>query len=178
MSIRAVFLDFDGVLNSHDYLARIREEGKTIGGLMGLDRLAVARLNRLIREADDAKVVISSSWRHGRTRPQLARLLADAGFVGSVIGMTPDFVHVHEEAGVVIGKQRGDEIQAWLDVAPRFGHDVDSFVILDDGSDMAHLKDRLVKTEFSMGLLEEHVDRAIRMLCAAPPLVVLAEAIP
>jgi hypothetical protein len=74
--------------------------------------------------------------------------------------------------GIYAAEARGQEIQAWLDGAPRYGIEVESFVILDDDSDMVHLADRLVKTSFETGLLDEHVDRAIAMLVAAPPLLV------
>ena len=58
--------------------------------------------------------------------------------------------------------QRGTEIQAWLDAWR--GEPVESFVILDDEGDMAHLLPRLVQTGWSTGLLHEHVQVARRLL--------------
>lgn len=159
--MRIVFLDFDGVLNSHAFVARrpIEEHGKHIG----LDPLAIERLNRLLREAS-AEVVVSSTWRHRRDCAQLQTVLTEKGFVGKVLGKTPRYL-----------KNRGEEIQAWLYDAPNYGIEVESFVILDDDSDMAHLMDRLIKTTFDDGLLDEHVDRAVTMLCEPQPLLVLPQ---
>jgi len=42
--------------------------------------------------------------------------------------------------------------------------EVESFVILDDGSDMEMHKSRLVQTNCEEGLLDEHVDLAIRIV--------------
>jgi len=164
-----VFLDFDGVLNSTAFQLSLPEEQR--GGVMGLDRAAIVRLNRLVQETE-AEVVISSTWRHGRTVQQLRTLLQEHGFVGTVRGRTPQWLE-KSPGGLYSAEERGHEIQAWLNKAEDYGCFVDSFVILDDDSDMAHLRDRLIKTEFATGLLDEHVDRAIAMLRAPMPLILL-----
>ena len=82
--MKALFLDFDGVLNSHEFLyvaARNRDYEERAGNEhMELDPVAVARLNRVIA-ATGAKVVVSSSWRHGRTAEWLHNTLKKAGFI-------------------------------------------------------------------------------------------------
>lgn len=167
--MKICFADFDGVLNSHAFM--MNKERREQGGVMGLDPSAVLRLNRLLKEAE-AEVVVSSSWRHGRTRLGLYNVLVEAGFVGTVRGKTPDYVPNPNPLSKRHVGERGDEIQAWLNDAPRYGIDVESFVILDDDSDMSHLVDRLVKTEFAHGLLDEHVERAVEMLNRPLPLIV------
>jgi len=165
--VKVVFLDIDGVLNSHAFVESIPQAERP--SIIGLDREAIRRLNRLVHQTG-ASVVVSSTWRLNRNRQQLQRVLDEHGFQGRVIGRTPRWI-----AGrPVAGDARGFEIQAWLDAAADYGIDVDTFVILDDDSDMGHLADRLVKTTFAEGLRDEHVDTAIAMLRAPMPVIVLA----
>lgn len=154
---KVIFLDFDGVLNSHEFMARVPQRG-----ICGLDPLAVQRLNVLIRSTQ-AKVVVSSTWRLNRTREALQRILDQVGFQGSVLGMTPESIRI-PESSLYQGQRRGFEIQWWLDNADRFGVNVGSYVIIDDDSDMVHLLPRLVKTQFEIGLTEANVEQAIEML--------------
>jgi hypothetical protein len=154
-AMRLIFLDFDGVLNSPEHFRAI--SGKRPGHEWdSLDPAAVRRLNRII-DATGASVVISSSWRHGRSVEQLAKTLEGAGFLGRVIAKTPDFMG---------RSQRGDEIAAWLNAAIGIGRlRIDGFVVLDDDDDMDAVRDRFIKTSFHHGgLLDEHVERAIAML--------------
>jgi hypothetical protein len=55
---------------------------------------------------------------------------------------------------------RGHEIDFWLRKHP----EVDRFVILDDSGDMAMHKNRLVQTDPDVGLVDEDVELAIRMM--------------
>ena len=167
--IRVLFADFDGVLNSHEYMRNRAPENER-GSVIGLDPLAVARLNRLVTVAK-AEVVVSSTWRHNRSTAQLRDALVERGFEGTVRGRTPRWIH--GRGGLESAKYRGEEIQAWLDLAPDYGFVVESFVILDDDSDMGHLADRLVKTSFETGLVDADVDRAIAMLREPTPLIVI-----
>jgi hypothetical protein len=169
-AMRIVFLDFDGVLNSHEYMRRLGTLGEPVD-VAGLDPEAVARLNRLVSEGC-AEVVISSSWRHGRTLDELRAILTAAGFTGEVVGKTPDCAH-KPEGGLWHGAMRGNEVQTWLDLAPLYDVWVAQFVIVDDDSDMAHLADRHVKTRFDTGLTDADVDRAVKMLGEERPLLVV-----
>jgi len=128
------------------------------GEASALDPQAIARLNRLIK-ATGAAVVVSSSWRHGRTSAQLHGLLRSRGFVGVVLDKTMDWGET--ENGVFAGEQRGDEIHEWLDRHPEVG----SFIVLDDDDDMDAVRERLIRTDMHAGgLLDAHVERAIVML--------------
>ncbi len=167
MKLKVVFLDFDGVLNSHAFMLAKPSD------VVGLDPTAVKRVNRLLH-ATDAEVVVSSTWRHGRSRTQLHDALTQQGFLGKVRGMTPQQCFSVGSSGVIeSAKVRGHEIQAWLDEAPNYGLDITSFVILDDDSDMAHLMDRLIKTSFKDGLTDVDIDLAIEMLRKPLPLIIL-----
>jgi hypothetical protein len=157
--MKVIFLDFDGVLNHLDHFRAT--SGKRSSEAEGLDIECVKRLNRII-EATGAKVCVSSTWRLGKTLCGLRDILNDRGFVGKVVGKTPELRGV-SPAGTP--QERGDEIQRWINDWTRPTRGVDSFVILDDDSDMAHLKHLLVQTSFhDGGLLDCHVERAIRIL--------------
>lgn len=157
--MKVVFLDFDGVLNSGDFFKRNRGKG---GGSMGeagaLDPAAVRRLNRLL-ERTGAVVVVSSSWRHGRSSKRLEALLRLRGFRGTVIDTTKDWSAV-PTWDLVPGMERGDEIRLWLDEHP----DVTSYVVLDDFGDMKAVRDRFVQTDMDAGLTDADVERAIALL--------------
>ena len=160
--MKVIFLDFDGVLNSQEYIESRLDEFK--GKKVGLDIRAVRRLNSLVMHSG-AEIVVSSTWRQRRTRQDLNQVLRDAGFYGEILGMTPTNVNRLPD-GSFSSERRGQEIQAWLDAAPRYGIDVDSFVIIDDDSDMAHLKHRLIQTTYATGLLDVHVTQACNMLAS------------
>jgi hypothetical protein len=152
-SVRVVFLDFDGVLNSTAYAMKSGH-----GGVLGLDPEAGARLERLVQRGR-ADVVVSSTWRLGRTRAELCDLLHSIGYTGRVLGKTPDLNCIRIGTHV----PRGAEIEMWMKENARRFH-VTSFVILDDDSDMAPHHTRLVRTNFDVGLTNADVERALSIL--------------
>jgi hypothetical protein len=155
--MRVIFLDIDGVLNSVEYARRTEFTDWPAGHI---DPDAVARLNQLV-ERTSAKIVISSSWRKLLDPEEMHRVLSEAGLVADVIGETPDFFKLEFWERPVDGPfERGHEIQAWLDEHP----EVETFVIFDDDSDMAHLLDRFIQTDHQFGLQLEHVERAVELL--------------
>lgn len=158
--MRVVMLDIDGVLNSSAYLLRPDVLDELEAG--AIDPILVARLNRLVA-ATGAVVVVSSSWRYGRTVDRLREILESRGFIGVVHDKIPDFSKRTESGNLYASPERGDEIRGWLDEHP----EVTAFVVLDYDSDMAAVRDRHIKTSsHGGGLLDEHVDRAIAMLLA------------
>ncbi len=151
--MKVVFLDFDGVLNSLGFFQREH------GPLDRLDPAAVQRLDLLVRRAG-AKVVVSSSWRVGRTLDALRQLLAQAGYDGEVVGCTPDLgsrVYVADGSAL-----RSLEIRAWLDAQTE---PVEAYVVLDDGA-LDELAPCFVRTTFATGLCDEHVEEALAILMA------------
>jgi len=162
-----LFLDFDGVLNSSPFL-RAQSKAKVYTETGAIDPSAVAKVNRIIA-ATGAKVVVSSSWRIGRDAKAMQKLLEKVGFIGEVIGTTPDLMTLSDpndplSKRAYIGHVRGDEIQAWLTDRERLDASGTVFVIIDDYDDMAHLRHRLVQTSFDTGLTDTDVDRAIAVL--------------
>lgn len=167
MNMKIVFLDIDGVLNNAcTHEPYCTEKGKIN---VPVDPACVARLNRLLAETG-AKVVVSSSWRLFADLPELAAVLASKGVVADIIGATPDLANDAlwlEQWTAAEGREfpydeldRGHEIAEWM----RGRDDVDEFAILDDCSDMAHLKNRLVLTHPCDGLDDPDVERAKHFL--------------
>lgn len=155
-STRVIFLDFDGVLTLE--LERPGVDGATAYKFSGLDPEKILLLNEVIARTG-ACVVVSSSWKRGRTASQLQGVLEHHGFRGAVIGTTPDLPGEAERPG----SMRGHEIATWLDAHP----EVTAFVMLDDGrhtSGLARIEERLVQTTSAGGLEREHVERIVVLL--------------
>ena len=147
MTRRVVFLDIDGVL------APIRRWDR----YGDLEPACIQVLNEIVAGAG-ADVVVSSTWRYGKTVAELQAMLDAAGFTGSVIDKTP--------LGPA-GADRGDEIAAWLEA-----HDVAGYVIVDDHPNMGALRARLLLTDPGRGLQRADAARAIAILtrpCGAGP---------
>jgi len=106
--MKVIFLDIDGVLNNTASL---------VEAVHLLPEKAIL-LQRLIT-ATDAKIVISSTWRVGRTPAQIQEYLYFIGcWNATVVDFTPALPGV-----------RGHEIQTWLDSGVT---NVESYVIIDD----------------------------------------------
>lgn len=153
---RIVFLDIDGVLNSAEYRDSDRRPER--GGVIGLDPLAVARLNA-ITDRTGADIVVTSTKRIGKRAADMRGLLMRAGVRGVVLGVTP----------VLPGGQgtRAREIDAWLTTWTRIRGPF-AVVVLDDSvadvSSLPHIAARVVGTTWEHGLLDEHVERAVALL--------------
>jgi hypothetical protein len=176
--MRVIFLDMDGVLNSHEYLyvrnkkAIAEAEGDEEKGFLTLgekaagrawnemvDPVAVKRLNRIIHKTG-AKCVLSSSWRYQfQDVSELQTILVERGFEGELIDRTKLGREMeagyHENGGI-----RGIECSEWLSRHPS----VTAYVILDDADDFTGIEDRLVRTRWAEGLLDPHVELAIKIL--------------
>lgn len=159
-----LMLDVDGVLNSADYLHNRRKIRRPTPH--AIDAVTVPRLNEILRRSG-AKVVISSSWRIQHPWQRMQEILTAHGVVCDVIGQTPSLYEPlpQEEACdkySIKRRERGHEIQAWLNEHP----EVTRFAIVDDNSDMVHLAHKLVQTTWEMGLLDEHIEPLVKMLLA------------
>lgn len=114
-----------------------------------LDPSCIEVLNEIVARGD-ADVVVSSTWRYGKTVAELQTMLDAQGFRGRVLDKTP--------VGPP-GASRGEEIAAWL-----AEHPVDGYVIIDDHVDMGELRSHLVLTHPAHGLKPADAPRAIAML--------------
>ena len=161
--MKIIFLDVDGVLNAG---MRVRE------GTLGFEiqdwvlPKAVEHLNR-ITDATGAKLVISSTWRLGKTLSELKEMFARVGVTGEVISKTErGECSWHHRLGAKECYQghRGAEIHDWLTQKVPPGERVESFVILDDSSDMLPYHDRHVHTDLYIGLSRRKANAAIKLL--------------
>ena len=141
---RVIFLDIDGVLAP---ILRWDRYGD-------LDPACIRVLNEIVA-GGGADVVVSSTWRHGKTVAELQEMLDAEGFAGRVLDKTPTGTP---------GADRGDEIAAWL-----AEHAVGGYVIIDDHSDMGALRPRLVQTHPARGLQPADAARAIEILTRPGP---------
>jgi hypothetical protein len=141
-SRRVVFLDIDGVL------APIRRWDR----YEDLDPACIGVLNEIVARAD-ADVVVSSTWRYGKTVAELQAMLDAQGFTGTVVDKTPTDL---------FGATRADEIAAWL-----AAHPVGGYVILDDHV-VGGFNGRLVQTQPGHGLQPADASRAIAVLLHSP----------
>lgn len=149
--MRVIFLDIDGVLNSYqsshffhfrrDQDKAFKKWGGTLREFLGqeFDPIAISNLEDILREVPRIKIVISSTWRMGETTKSLKKIFDVSPLIASrIIGKTP-----RSRSGI-----RGREIQWWLDHHKA----VEDFVIIDDDSDMAHLRGHLFQTSAKVGL--------------------------
>lgn len=120
-TIKIIFLDIDGVLNSRKYINQCVANNIPADDV--IDPIAVARLNK-ITDATGAKLVISSTWRlpflWRNDFKGLCALLHSHKVTADIVGVTPDLNLDHG---------RGKEIQKYIDDC---GFVIDKFIILDD----------------------------------------------
>lgn len=158
--MKIIFLDIDGVVvNRASFrLQRVQTARlKTTAARAHPD--CVAALNRITDETG-AVFVLSSVWRMFGVK-FMREWMKTCGITGKLIAMTPHLREREASSVIVIQRERGHEIQAWLDTK---NGEVESFVILDDDADMVHLLPKLVQTQFMPGLTDEDAARAISFL--------------
>lgn len=156
-----LFLDVDGVLNSeafyteisqNDRMLKIHEENPSISGQMvyklsNFDPEAIKRLNKIFKETG-CKLIVSSSWRFDSDLKELFKMV---GISNEIFGIT----------GISQTRYRGFEIQNYLDAQKN----VLSYCILDGDCDMLPTQlDNFIQTDFRVGLTEDNVNKAIKIL--------------
>jgi hypothetical protein len=148
-------LDFDGVLNSAEWMEKNQEAIKTGASLLvrdaaEIDPTALARVRRIV-ETTGAKIVISSSWRLLHSLREIFEIVEHSGWIDPpIIGITPKPFR---------GGVRGHEVQAWLVEHPK----VTKYVCLDDDSDFLPGQN-LIQTSWDTGIQDTHVEMAIEQL--------------
>lgn len=170
--MKIVFLDCDGVVNSTSFLAAARvrrapdwstSAGRVEGLCQMVDPRNVACLNDLLRRSG-AFIVVSSSWRNLLTLEEFRKVATQAGIEGEALGFVPSVLPMKRPQDL----PRGFGVDAWL--ADRLGPPagpmpvVDSFVALDDDSDLEPYLDRWVWTDPSVGLAPADVEAALAVL--------------
>lgn len=143
--MKIIFLDIDGVLNSLQsvyFYNRFIEQAewyKKYGPTENdnfsdyetdICPICASNLRELLETFKDIKIVISSTWRMGREIDWFNQWFT--------------YLNINNENRVIgktsrLNKQRGYEIQDWLDNNKDL--DIENFIIFDDDSDMAHFLD-------------------------------------
>lgn len=161
--MKVIFLDMDGVMNSWQsaYWYRVmlghEEDNWANYRVEDIDKedeefseyskelcpLACANLRDLLETYPETRIVISSTWRRGRTPDWFNRLFRMFKIIKEdrVIDKTE-----------VLGTERGNEIREWLERNSE-KHNVEEFVILDDDGDMCEYcgTDNFVQTSSKVG---------------------------
>jgi len=155
-----IFLDIDGVLNTHNHLVKqVEQDGiSSYQAQFNFCPDSLENLKQIVEETD-AKIVISSTWRisyrcdyddtHRKFWKAIMKNLASIGVHKRVIGITPSCE----------SRIRGDEITEWLS-----NNQTDNFVIIDDDSDMSDLINHLAQCNWSDGITKDVKDKAIEIL--------------
>lgn len=163
--INIIFLDIDGVLNTHNHLVKqVEEAGKNYyEAQFNFCPVSLENLKQIVEETN-SKIVISSTWRSSRDMPYdnphhrfwkaIQRNLNTVNLDREIIDITP-YINT-------LDRIRGQEIQLWLSQ-----HLVDNFVIIDDDSDMGDLKNHLAQCTTLDGLTDKVKDKAIEILKSA-----------
>lgn len=152
MNRPVIFLDFDGVLNTEQYQARLAVEGKPNKDAWGplFDPRAVENL-RLIIDNTDAAIVISSSWRYAHCLGSLRMMWEVRELPGEIIGTIP--------CGATY-ISRGEDIECWLDK-----HGRPDYVIIDDLDDFIPAQhDHYIETNPIVGITEANAQKVVEIL--------------
>jgi len=132
-----LFLDFDGIIvHSHCPNART------------IDKSCLSLIKELC-DKYDAKIVVSSAWRIGRTTEELDQLLHENGLIkGTVIGKT-----ITKMTGL-----RGIQIVDWIEENKYTG---DYVVIDDENFDLGNIpKEKIIYVKdgwITMGIHQNHI---------------------
>lgn len=163
--MKLIFLDVDGVLNDYHWIKHAPRTGIE----EHLDPSRIALLDEIVHRVPDVTIVVSSTWRHGRTPEMFAEMLGRKG-ASELLQSRILYRTGYRNDGC-----RGLEIKEWLDLRSEA---IEAIVILDDEEYdiMDHYPFELVKTEFSHpagkhtvtgergGLQRKHVEEVVKRL--------------
>jgi hypothetical protein len=155
-SLRILFLDIDGVLNSDAWVRQCIGTGKS--AWHDMDPTAVRHLRRIV-QTTKCDIVISSSWRCFYSLDEIAWTIKQAGWGSAplpIIGETPQL-----PGPLLLGAVddlRGREVEAWLQA-----HEHYRYCILDD-KEWFLPHQPLVLTDYRVGLTADDAERCITLL--------------
>ena len=138
-NLKVIFLDVDGVLNHQQWFksAESVQKNPEFRDDRYFDPVCVGHLNE-ITDKTGAKIVVSSSWRIGRSVEDLQKLFHSVGITGEVIDKTPHLFFQNSTASV----PRGCEILEWINNNKGIlGTNLlnwKDYVIIDDDTDMLY----------------------------------------
>lgn len=147
--MKVIFLDYDGVMNPPNTCLVFHTPRNADFG-----REAVDNLNYIL-EKTGAYIVVSAT---NRGNDSWTVKLFDYNGI--------DSARYIDYTSSLRDRPRGDEIKQWLTAESirTGGSEPESFVIIDDESDMGELNDHLVKTNYMIGLTRTDAEKAIKIL--------------
>ena len=154
--MKVIFLDIDGVLNCK------YSKTHAPSGYHGIDDILLKRVHTII-EQTGAKVVLTSTWKREIDK-NLRYITSDGKYMLNKFRYKGKFSLMDKTPDAETSLQRGKEIHTWL----QNHKTIAKFVILDDieFSDMGYfnLLDNLVLTDGYIGITDEDVIKAIKIL--------------
>ena len=171
-----IFLDFDGVLNTERYYAKLKAQDLPYKDKYGhlFDPESVTNLQKII-DATDARIVVSSSWRY-MGLDNLQRMWYDRDLPGWIEGITP--MHLDDDklletdlskldviTADMFCSSRGNEIKAYFNEVLGVGMDTQRYVILDDLKDvLPEQEEHFIRIDPIVGITEEDAEKAVEIL--------------
>lgn len=164
--MKYIFLDIDGVLNSTKYVTSDYYKQATAGMSdaevmliahhLHLDPDALKLINDLVKRSG-AKVILSSTWRGKYSCQEMTDMMKGRGGDFEISDATPALFGKVHSSRIPRGKEIGHFLKL-LEEAP------EAYVILDDHDDMLTHKDFLIKTDVKVGVTQDDVERALKIL--------------
>lgn len=158
--MKVIFLDIDGVLNSYDFYNECDDF------TVAVDEENLKNLKTIVDQTG-AKIVLSSSWRHGWNEDYEAC----GDDVKRMLNQFQTFdLKIISRTGKDMMFRRENEIAKWIKESKER---IEGYVILDDGPfewEKRGLQSHVVQTDFKKGgLLKQHIEPAIEILNKAMP---------
>jgi len=147
-----LFVDFDGVLNTNK--EAVNEDFR---------KECVENLNKIILNVPDLRIIISSSWKIGRTLLQLRELLAGAGMVQPhiVVDKTPDLYYISQEYLYVDSAYPDMENVRAAEIACSVNtKNIIWYLAIDDNPDK-HMEAYTIRTTMKDGLTALHAETVV-----------------
>ena len=154
--MKVIFLDIDGVLNSAQFCAKIKDKRLTMQKIeREIDKKPLLMLKRIVNETG-ARIVVTSSMRKEPTFKDFKEYVSHEGI--RIHDVTLDFGDS--------GMHRGEEIREWIQ---KHKEELEEYVILDDYTfkDFGEeLKAHQVKSNMwtTRGLEQIYAEQAITLL--------------
>lgn len=157
--MKLIALDIDGVLNASFTKERL-------DGFIFVSDCKIELLKQLV-DRTGAKVLLTSTWRHGWADLDAGLDTRDAKHFVALRDKLLEFgIELMDYTPITNGamNHRGEEIDMWMKSWE--GEPIESMVLLDDlnGCYLRPYSSRLVRMSFTKGLLQKHVDLAVKML--------------
>lgn len=144
----AIFLDYDGVINSTDWENSVLlKYGYT--PVNELSPELMDNLAKVVKAVPNAKLIITSQWRGDKR-----------ALISSMLQLTHRGLRIWDTVGEDVSINRSAEIRDYLARHQEINH----YVILDDETLDPDLRARQVKTTLACGFGNDKIEEAIRKL--------------